>query len=121
MTNLITGAFSFSGRFIAEELLKTGEKVETLTGHPKPEYPYFDKITIKQFNFDNFEAMVENFRGIDTFYCSYWIRFPYRHTSWRDAILNSKKLFRACKIAGVKKIVHISVTNPNLDSPSHQN
>ena len=117
MTNLITGAFSFSGRFIAEELLKTGEKVETLTGHPKSNYPYFNKITIKQFNFENFEVMVENFRGVDTFYNSYWIRFPYGTTSWRDAILNSKKLFKACKIAGVKKIVHISVTNPKLDSP----
>ena len=117
MTNLITGAFSFSGRFIAEELLKTGEKVETLTGHPRPEFPYFNKITIKQFNFDNFDAMVENFRGVNTFYNSYWIRFPHGNTTWRDAIVNSKKLFRACKIAGVKKIVHISVTNPNLDSP----
>lgn len=117
MSNLITGAFSFSGRFIAEELLKTGEPIETLTGHPKSYYPYYDKITIKNYSFDNFDQMVENFKGVDTFYNSYWIRFPYKNTNWRDAISNSYKLFKACKKAGVKKIVHISVTNPSINSP----
>lgn len=117
MSNLITGAFSFSGSFIAKELLKTGEVIETLTGHPDPKCSYYDKIVLKDYSFDNFDKIVENFRGVDTFYNSYWIRFPYGSTTWQDAIINSYNLFRACKLAGVKKIVHISVTNPSLDSP----
>ena len=117
MSNLITGAFSFSGRYITLELLKTGETIATLTGHPKPDYAYYDKIKILPFNFHDFNAMVENFRGVDTFYNSYWIRFPHGNTSWRVAIINCQKLFKACKIAGVKKIVHISVTECRLDSP----
>ncbi len=117
MSNLITGAFSFSGRYIAEALLETGETIETVTGHPKPDTPYYDKITIKKYSFDNFDLMVENFKGVDTFYNSYWIRFPHNGTTWRDAIINSYRLFKACKLAGVKKIVHISVTNPDINSP----
>lgn len=117
MSNLITGAFSFSGKFIAQELINIGEKVITITGHPDYNSPYFGEVDIKSYEFNNFRALVNNFKGIDTFYNSYWIRFPYKETSWRDAIINSYKLFKACKLAGVKKIVHISVTNPSLDSP----
>lgn len=117
MNNLITGAFSFSGRYIAEELLKLGEHVETLTGHPNPKNPHYDQIIVKPYNFDDFDALIESFRGIDTFYNSYWIRFPYKGMNWKKAIENCNKLFKACKIAGVKKIVHISVTNCTVDSP----
>ena len=117
MTNLITGAFSFSGRFIAEEALKTGEQVATLTGHPDSKSPFYDKIKIIPYTFGNFNLMVENFKGVDTFYNSYWIRFPHGDMTWKRAIINSYNLFRACKIAGVKKIIHISVTNCHFDSP----
>ncbi len=117
MTNLITGAFSFSGRYITNELLNLGEPVETLTGHPDKNSPYYDKIKIMKYSFDNFDQMVENFRGVDTFYNSYWIRFPYKTMTWRQAVINCNLLFQACKKAGVKKIVHISVTNNSLDSP----
>jgi NADH dehydrogenase len=117
MSNLVTGSFSFSGRYITLELLKTGERIETLTNHPKSNYSYYSKITIKPYRFDDFKALVDNFRGVDTFYNSYWIRYPHGSTSWNDAIKNSHKLFKACKLAGVKKIVHISVTNPTIDSP----
>ena len=117
LTNLITGAFSFSGRYIAEELIKLGEPVETMTGHPDKLNPYYKKIKVKSFLFNDFNAMVENFKGVETFYNSYWIRFPYKTMSWKQAIINCNILFKACKKAGVKKIVHISVTNNSLDSP----
>lgn len=117
MSNLVTGSFSFSGKFITNELLKTGERVETFTNHPVTTNPNYSKITIKQYVFNDFNALVENFKGVDTFFNSYWIRFPYGSTSWMDAIRYSKDLFKACKLAGVKKIVHISVTNPKINSP----
>ncbi len=36
--NVVTGAFSFSGSFIAERLLAEGKAVRTLTGHPGREH-----------------------------------------------------------------------------------
>lgn len=36
--------------------------------------------------------------------------------TWKKAIINCNKLFKECKIAEVKKIVHILVTNCNLNS-----
>lgn len=117
MTNLITGAFSFSGRFIAEELLTLGDSVETMTGHPNINDPHYKQIKIKEFRFDDFDALVESFKGIDTFYNSYWIRYPYKGMTWRQAVINCGKLFKACKVAGVKKIIHLSVTNCQKNSP----
>jgi len=37
-TNVITGALSYTGRYISEILLKKGETVRGLTNHPKRKF-----------------------------------------------------------------------------------
>lgn len=115
--NLVTGAFSYSGKYIADELLKYDHKIKTLTGHPDEESINFDKIDIFPYNFENYSELVTSLTGVTTFINTYWIRFPQKDITWDDVVSNSKILFDACKEAGVKKIIHLSVTNPSLNSP----
>ena len=44
------------------------------------------------------------------------MRFSRGEVSFDRAVENSKTLVRAAKEAGVGRIVHVSITNPSLDS-----
>ena len=52
-----------------------------------------------------------------TLYNTYWVRFDHGQTSFANAIESSRMLFYAAKRAGVKRIVHVSITNPSIESP----
>ncbi len=56
-------------------------------------------------------------RGASVLYNTYWIRFSYGGLSHEHAVENAKTLIHAAEAAGVKRIVHASITNPSLDSP----
>lgn len=56
-------------------------------------------------------------RGARVLYNTYWIRFSYGGLTHEGAVDNTKALIRAAEAAGVKRIVHVSITNPSLDSP----
>ena len=99
---LVTGAFSYTGKFIAKELLSNDKQVCTLTGHPDEESPYFDKVKVFPYNFGDFNKLVDSLLDVNTFINTYWVRFPKKNVSWEDAISNSKMLFDACVKAGVK-------------------
>ena len=47
---------------------------------------------------------------------TYWVRFDHRGFSHGEAVANTKILFQAAKEAGVRRIVHVSITNPDLHS-----
>ena len=40
--NVVTGAFGYTGKYIARKLLSTGHEVRTLTGHPGRANPFGD-------------------------------------------------------------------------------
>jgi NADH dehydrogenase len=42
--DVVTGAFSFTGRYIAEELLARGRRMRTLTRQPHPSHPLAGKV-----------------------------------------------------------------------------
>ena len=48
---------------------------------------------------------------------TYWVRFEKAGFSHREAVQSSEILFDAARTAGVGRIVHVSITNPRLDSP----
>lgn len=89
----------------------------TFTNHPNPKMEYFDNVQIFPYSFDRYERMVEFLKEVDIVINTYWIRFPKKDITWEDAVNNSELLFKACKDAGIEKIIHISVTNPSLQSP----
>ncbi len=116
-TSVVTGAFGFSGQQIAKRLLLGGETVRTLTNHPRPESPLYGRVQVRPLDFNNFEELTASFRGASVLYNTYWVRFSHGALSHELAVRNTKALLRAAEAAGVKRIVHVSITNPSLDSP----
>src|SRR4051794_11869336 len=109
MTEVVTGAFSYTGRAIAARLLADGREVRTLSrsdpGDPRiPAFPL---------RFDD----PAPFAGADTLYNTYWIRFEHGGMTFAQAVENTLTLFRTARAAGVRRIVHISVSNPSEGSP----
>ena len=117
----VTGAFGFTGRYIAQRLLDSGRSVRTLTGQPQVQGsssdPFKGRVEAFPFDFDRPEALAESLRGVDTLYNTYWVRFNSGAVTFDRAVENSLSLVRAAEVAGVRRLVHISITNPSADSP----
>ena len=113
----VTGAFGYSGKYIARKLLAENHKVITITNSLNRKNPFGAKIKAFPFNFESPEKLKNTFQGVSVLYNTYWVRFNHKTFTHADAVRNTETLFRAAKEAGVKKIVHISITNPSKDSP----
>lgn len=115
--HVVTGAFGFSGKYIARRLLDAGHQVHTLTNSPERADPFSDRVTAYHFNFDDPEKLINSLRGASVLYNNYWVRFNHRDFTYSMAIDNTLKLFDAARKAGINRIVHISITNPSEGSP----
>lgn len=115
--HVVTGAFGYTGKTITRRLLAKGVQVKTLTGHPDRENPFGDRVSIAPFNFDNPAALAESLRGVTTLYNTYWVRFEHGDATFARAVENTRTLVAAAGEAGVRRIVHVSITNPEPDSP----
>ncbi|WP_052888081.1 SDR family oxidoreductase [Thermogemmatispora carboxidivorans] len=115
--NVVTGAFSYTGQYIARRLLALGKEVRTLTGHPQRSHPLGSQVRAFPLAFDDPSRLREALSGARVLYNTYWVRFPYGHQSYERAIENTRRLFRAAREAGVERIVHVSISNPSLSSP----
>lgn len=115
--HIVTGAFGYSGKYIATRLLAEGHRVRTLTNSMLRANPFGGQIEVRPFNFNCPDDLVESLRGADVLYNTYWVRFNYSFFKHESAVRNTLVLFEAARQAGVKRIVHISITNPSEDSP----
>jgi len=115
--HVVTGAFGYSGRYIAQRLLERGCRVRTLTNSPQRHSALSGKIEVFPLDFQQPERLRESLRGASVLYNTYWVRFNHRAFTFAAAVANTKTLFRAAREAGVRRIVHVSITNPTLDSP----
>ncbi|MFC1494367.1 SDR family oxidoreductase [Thermodesulfobacteriota bacterium] len=113
----VTGAFGYSGKYIAKKLIDEGHRVITITNSLDRKNPFGDRIEVCPFNFDEPAKLEETLRGVSVLYNTYWVRFNHKTFTHADAVRNTEIMFKAAKKAGVKRIVHISITNPSLDSP----
>ena len=114
--NVVTGAFGFTGKYITKRLISSGEAVKTLTGHPNRPNPFGDQVAVAPLNFDKADELAVSLRGATTLYNTYWVRFSRGRTTYENAIENTKILLKAAKEAGVRRVVHISITNPSEES-----
>lgn len=112
----VTGAFSYSGKYITRHLLAKGEEIITLTNHPNRPDPFGGKVKAFPLNFQNGQELTSNLRGVDVLVNTYWVRFDKGNNTQPQAVENTKILIEAAARAGVKRIVHISITNPSADS-----
>jgi uncharacterized protein YbjT (DUF2867 family) len=116
MNYCITGAFGYSGTYIANEILAAGHELKTLTNNPGIGHPLSGKISSFSFNFDALDKITEFLNGSDVLINNYWVRFNHSTFNHNQAVENSFRLFDCALEAGVKRIVHVSITNPSLDS-----
>ncbi len=115
--NVVTGAFSYTGKYITRRLLSMGKRVRTLTGHPKHQNLFSYLVSASPLNFDNPSQLKESLQGATTLYNTYWVRFSRGKVTFDKAVKNTKTLIKAAEEASVRRIVHISITNPSEDSP----
>ena len=113
----VTGAFGYSGKYIAMRLLDHGHEVITLTNSPDRANPFGSRVRPYPFNFDNRDELTRRLRGVSVLYNTYWVRFNHKLFKHADAVRNTERLFTAAKASNVERIVHISITNPSEDSP----
>jgi NADH dehydrogenase len=116
MKAAITGAYSYTGKYVARDLLAAGHEVITLTGSPHRPDPFGGRVPAYPFNFLEPDQLVQTLRGVDTLINTYWVRFDYGESTFFRAISNTRTLFQAAQQAGVKRVVHISITNPDPQS-----
>lgn len=112
----VTGAFSYSGKYITRRLLERGEEVITLTGHQNRPDPFGGKVKVYPLDF-NEASMTRSLQGVNMLVNTYWVRFDKGENTQPRAVENTRKLVNAAKAAGVKRIVHISIANPSAESP----
>src|SRR5574341_603238 len=113
----VTGAFGYTGKYIARRLLNMGKRVRTLTGHPNRPDPFAGRLEVASLAFEDPAGLVKDLEGVATLYNTYWIRFPYGNQTYDTAVENTKLLLRAAEAAGVRRLVHISITNASVASP----
>jgi len=114
--DVVTGAFGYSGKYITRRLLEQGRTVRTLTNSIDRPNPFGSQVQAFPYNFEDPDKLTDSLRGAGVLYNTYWVRFDYSNFSHAAAIENSLKLFAAAEQAGVKRVVHISITNPSETS-----
>lgn len=105
---VITGAFSYTGAAVAQEILNRGWDVSTLTNRTPSEC--MKGITASPLRFE-YEYLREVMSGADVFINTYWVRYPFKGMTFEKAIENTKILLSAVKDAGIPRFVHVSVSN----------
>ncbi len=112
--HLVTGAYSYTGSYIAERLISKGLTVKTITNNQstqslKSEHAL--SIEAYPMDFENESYLVDVLSQVKVLYNTFWMRFNHS-----IAVKNTLKLFNAAKKANVERIVHISITNADENS-----
>lgn len=114
--DVVTGAFSFTGKYVARRLLELGRGVRTLTRHPQSASPFGGRVEAFPLDFSDVPGLTDNLRGADTLYNTYWIRSPRQGLDFEQVVQNTATLLRAARLAGVR-VVQLSVSNASTASP----
>ncbi len=121
LTVLVTGASGFIGGAISDRLIGRAE-VRSLTSHPVKNR-FGERVQSFAYDFDAPMRMEEAFRGVDVFVNSYYVRFNYGRATFELAVDRTRELIALARVAGVRKIVHVSVSNADerSDLPYYRN
>jgi uncharacterized protein YbjT (DUF2867 family) len=104
---VITGAFSYTGAAVAADLSARGWQIHSLTNRKPPEGT---SISTSPLRFEP-EHLRRELAGSDALVNTYWVRFPHEGQTFDSAVERSGILFDAAVAAGVKRLVHVSVSN----------
>jgi uncharacterized protein YbjT (DUF2867 family) len=115
-TDVVTGAFGYSGAVIARELKAAGHQVRTITGHPG-RAPAGSGIDVRPMDFSDPDGLARDLAGAHTLYCTYWVRFAHGASTRELSVRNSRILFDAAARAGIQRIVYVSILHADTGSP----
>jgi NADH dehydrogenase len=87
-----------------------------LTNSLHRENPFGEQVQAFPFHFDEPDKLVATLRDVKVLINTYWVRFNHDDFAHETAVSNTLTLFKAAQKAGVERIVHVSITNPSLDS-----
>ena len=113
--HVVTGAFGYSGRWIARELLNRGVTVRTLTNAIGRDDPFNGQVEVSPIDFSDHNSLVSSLSDADVLYNTYWVRYKDRKGGYAHdlAVENTRKLISAAEDAGIRRIVHFSVAHPD--------
>jgi uncharacterized protein YbjT (DUF2867 family) len=115
--HVVTGAFSFTGSYVARALLARGEPVRTLSRRPDDGHPLAGDVEFARLQFEDEVELAHDLRGASTLFNTYWVRYPRGTTTWPRVLENTRTLLRAATHAGVGRVVQFSVSNASESSP----
>ncbi len=115
--HVVTGAYGYSGKYIARRLLARGDSVRTLTNSIHRQNEFDGRVPAFPLCFDDPARLAEVMRGAKVLYNTYWVRFDHTDFSHDKAVRNTRILFDAASSAGIERVVHVSITNPSASSP----
>ena len=99
----VTGAFGYSGKYIAKRLLAQGVRVRTLTNSPQRHNPFGQSVEVQPFNWQEPEKLAGALAGVSVLFNTYWLRFNTGQFCFAEAIENSRRFFAAARTAGVRR------------------
>ncbi len=113
---VVTGAFGYTGGYVARRLVDEGVRVRTLSRRPAGRNPLGALVESAPLDFSDTGGLRRSMQGAGVLYNTYWIRYARGKMTFDHAVENTRTLFEAAVEAGVGRIVHFSVTNPSRDS-----
>jgi len=119
----VTGALSYSGRYLTKRLLDAGHSVVSLSGRKKPlaleplSPAEVARVDARPLNFEDEKGLKHALQGCEVLWCTYWIRFALGGDSHDAAAGRCAGLFDIAKKAGVQRVVFTSHTHASEDSP----
>ena len=90
----VTGAFGYSGRYIATRLLEQGRTVITLTNSVGRANPFGGLIRAAPLSFSEPDKLAAALAGVDVLYNTYWVRFNHGPFTHGEAVENTLVLRR---------------------------
>lgn len=110
---VVTGAFSYIGSAVAAELGRRGWSLSSLTNRRRPDGA--EHVTTAPLRFEP-EHLVRELEGADALVSTYWVRLPHGGKSFETAVRDLELLIDCARRAGVRRFVHVSVSNASPDS-----
>ena len=110
---IVTGAFGYTGGYVARRLIGEGVRVRTLSRRPAGQNPLGELLETVPLDFSDPDGLRRSMERAGVLYNTYWIRYARDGVTFDHAVENTRTLFEAAVGAGVGRIVHFSVTNPS--------
>ena len=113
---VVTGAFSYTGQYVARRLIDQGVRVWTLARSPDRGDSFCGLVEAAPLDFSGPEGLCRSMQGAGVLYNTYRVRYVRGRITFDLAVENTRTLFEAAKRAGVGRMVHFSVTNASTES-----